>query len=106
MLVVRLRLLLSARDYAPSRLENMTPVGWKIRKNSRDAQDRLADTNVVVEETLQGIASVKAFTNEEYEKSRYRSGIMSLIGVVLRAARIRGAFGAFIHFALFGAILL
>src|SRR5207248_3671820 len=38
--------------------------GRLIRKISRDAQDRLADSNVVVEETLQGIATVKSFTNE------------------------------------------
>src|SRR5215207_9279766 len=37
--------------------------GWWTRKVARDAQDRLADTNVVVEETLQGVATVKAFTN-------------------------------------------
>ncbi len=38
--------------------------GRLIRRNSKEAQDRLADGNVVVEETLQGIASVKAFANE------------------------------------------
>ena len=40
--------------------------GRLTRKISREAQDRLADTNVAVEETLQGIASVKAFANEDY----------------------------------------
>src|SRR5262249_40470205 len=45
--------------------------GRLIRRTSRDAQDRLADTSVVVEETLQGVASVKAFGNEDYELKRY-----------------------------------
>jgi ATP-binding cassette subfamily B protein len=61
--------------------------GKLSRKVAREGQDRLADTNVVVEETLQGIASVKAFANEDYEINRYRSGIDEFISVVLRGAR-------------------
>lgn len=37
--------------------------GRFIRRNSKEAQDRLADTGVIVEETLQGIATVKAFAS-------------------------------------------
>jgi ATP-binding cassette subfamily B protein len=80
--------------------------GRFIRGISKQTQDRLADTNVVVEETLQGIATVKAFTNEGYETDRYRAGITALIGTVLRGARYQGAFGAFVTFALFGSIVL
>jgi ATP-binding cassette subfamily B protein len=80
--------------------------GRLTRKVSREAQDRLADTNVVVEETLQGIASVKAFANEDYETGRYRAGIEKFIGAVLRGARYQGLFGAFITFAGFGSIVL
>jgi ATP-binding cassette subfamily B protein len=80
--------------------------GRLTRKISFEAMERLADTNVVVEETLQGIASVKAFANEDYETARYRSGIETFIGVVLRGARYSGAFTAFITFAGFGSIVL
>ncbi|MFI5457147.1 MAG: ABC transporter ATP-binding protein [Isosphaerales bacterium] len=80
--------------------------GRATRAVSRETQDKLAETNVVVEETLQGIASVKAFANEGFEVARYRAGIQALIGVVLRGARYQGAFGAFITFALFGSIVL
>ncbi len=80
--------------------------GRLTRKISFEAMERLADTNVVVEETLQGIASVKAFGNEAYETSRYRAGIETFIGVVLRGALYQGAFTAFITFAGFGAIVL
>src|SRR3546814_15648902 len=41
--------------------------GRYIRKLSRQAQDQLAQSNIVVEETLQGISNVKAFNNETYE---------------------------------------
>ncbi len=79
--------------------------GHRTRRIAREAQDKLADTNVIVEETLQGIASVKAFTNEEYETSRYRVGVGSMIDVSLRGARYQGAFGAFVSFVLFGSII-
>jgi ATP-binding cassette subfamily B protein len=80
--------------------------GRRTRKVSFEARERLADTNVVVEETLQGIASVKAFANEEYETNRYRAGIERFIGVVLRGARYQGAFTAFMTFAGFGSVVL
>jgi ABC-type multidrug transport system fused ATPase/permease subunit len=80
--------------------------GRLIRRISRQTQDRLADTNVVVEETLQGIAVVKAFTNEGYETSRYRAGITAFIGTALRGARYQAAFGSFVTLALFGSIVL
>jgi ABC-type multidrug transport system fused ATPase/permease subunit len=81
-------------------------LGRRMRRVSREAQDTLAETNVVVEETLQGIASVKAFTNEGYEQLRYQSGLRVFLGAVLRGAKYRGVFGSFITFALFGAIVL
>jgi ATP-binding cassette subfamily B protein len=79
--------------------------GRWTRKISREAQDKLADTNVIVEETLNDIASVKAFANEDYETARYGAGVQSLIGVVLRGSRYQGAFGSFVSFVLFGSII-
>jgi ABC-type multidrug transport system fused ATPase/permease subunit len=47
--------------------------GKFIRKLSSQAQDKLAESNTIVEETLQGIANVKAFVNEAYEANRYKN---------------------------------
>jgi ATP-binding cassette subfamily B protein len=80
--------------------------GRKTRKISREAQDRLADTATIVEETLQGILNVKAFSNEGYELNRYHAGLGSFLTTTLRGARLRAAFVAFIIFALFGFIVL
>ena len=80
--------------------------GRKTRKISREAQDRLADTATIVEETLQGIANVKAFANESYELKRYHEGLGTFLASTLRGARLRAAFIAFIVFALFGSIVL
>jgi ATP-binding cassette subfamily B protein len=80
--------------------------GRKTRKIYRQAQDRLADTATIVEETLQGILNVKAFSNEGYELNRYHKGLGSFLTTTLRGARVRAAFIAFIVFALFGFIVL
>lgn len=80
--------------------------GRKTRRIARAAQDRLADTATIVEETLQGIANVKAFANEGYELERYHRGLGAFLAATLRGARLRAAFIAFIIFALFGSIVL
>ncbi|PRY52400.1 ABC transporter fused permease/ATP-binding protein [Arcticibacter pallidicorallinus] len=79
--------------------------GKKIRKISRQAQDRLADSNIVVEETLHGISSVKAFANEAYEANRYDKSLREVVKIALKGATLRGGFASFIIFCLFGAIV-
>jgi ABC-type multidrug transport system fused ATPase/permease subunit len=80
--------------------------GRRIRRNSTLAQDRLAETSTVVEETLQGIANVKAFGNEAFEQRRYSVGLRVYLEVILKSARHRAALIAFIIFVIFGAIVL
>ena len=78
--------------------------GRKVRGFSKAAQDSLAEAGMVIEETVQGIADVKAFTNESFEGKRYDRALKSFFGVTLRGARSRAAFLSFIIFALFGTI--
>lgn len=79
--------------------------GKFIRKLSKKTQDELAAANVIVEETLQSISTVKSFVGEAYESARYASGLNRVVGVALRGAKYRGAFISFIIFALFGGIV-
>ncbi|WP_028666906.1 ABC transporter ATP-binding protein [Runella zeae] len=79
--------------------------GRHIRKLSKKAQDELAQANVVVEETLQSVMVVKAFTNELLEKQRYGNALSRVVTAALKAARFRGGFVSFIIFALFGGIV-
>jgi ATP-binding cassette, subfamily B, bacterial len=79
--------------------------GRYIRKMSKKAQDNLAEANVVVEETLQNVTAVKAFTNENFEVNRYQSALSKVIVAALQAATFRGAFISFTIFALFGGIV-
>ncbi|TXE14477.1 ABC transporter ATP-binding protein [Algoriphagus aquimarinus] len=79
--------------------------GKFIRTLSKKTQDELASANVIVEETLQSISTVKSFVGEAFESARYGSGLNRMVGVALRAAKYRGAFISFIIFALFGGIV-
>ena len=79
--------------------------GKFIRKLSKQKQDQLANANVIVEETLQSIQTVKAFTSELYEVLRFRKNLSEAVNTAVLAGKYRGAFISFIIFALFGAIV-
>ena len=79
--------------------------GKKLRKVSRQAQDKLAESNTVVQETLQGISNVKAFANESYETRRYDSSLREVVDIALKGATLRGSFASFIVFCLFGTVV-
>jgi ABC transporter fused permease/ATP-binding protein len=79
--------------------------GRAIRKISKETQDRIADSNTIVEETMAGIASVKAFANERFEIVRYGKSTNDIVSVALRGARARGLFASFIIFCLFGGVV-
>src|SRR5690606_12157561 len=53
--------------------------GKYIKKLSKEAQDDIAESNGVVDETLHGIASVKAYANEFFEIARYKKSIDSSV---------------------------
>lgn len=78
--------------------------GRYIRKLSRQRQDKLAETNTIVDETFQSFFVVKSFANEWYESLRYGKAVDEIVGISLRFAKIRGLFFAFIISILFGGI--
>ena len=78
--------------------------GRYIRKLARQRQDKLAETNTIVEETLQSFSAVKSFTNEWFESLRYARSVGDIVSISLRYARIRGLFFIFIITVLFGGI--
>jgi ATP-binding cassette, subfamily B, bacterial len=79
--------------------------GRFIRKLSKEAQDQLAAASVIVEETLQSINVVKAFTNERFEIGRYSSALKKMVSTTLRTATYRGLFVSFVITTMFGAIM-
>lgn len=79
--------------------------GRFIRQLSKQAQDQLADSNSIVQETLLGISNVKAFVNEFYEAIRYKKKLDSVVRIAVKGATYRGLFASFIIFCIFGAVI-
>lgn len=79
--------------------------GRFIRKYSKNVQDKVAESQVIVEETMQGISIVKAFANEWYEIARYNLKIKEVVSIAIKGGKYRGYFASFIIFCLFGAIV-
>ncbi|NTW25339.1 MAG: ATP-binding cassette domain-containing protein [Lentimicrobium sp.] len=79
--------------------------GRFIRKLSKQAQAQVADSNTIVEETLQGIQSVKAFTNEFFEMARYRVMTINIAQTGIKNGKLRGAFSSFVIMGIFGTMV-
>jgi ABC transporter fused permease/ATP-binding protein len=79
--------------------------GKYIKGFSKQTQSKIAESNVIVEETLQGIANVKSFANERFEIARYANDIKDVVSLAITGAKWRGAFASFIIFCIFGSIV-
>ncbi|MCC7029317.1 MAG: ATP-binding cassette domain-containing protein [Chitinophagaceae bacterium] len=80
--------------------------GKYIRGTARKAQDQLAESGTIVQESLQGISNVKSFANEWFERNRYTRSINDVIKLNIRNGVMRGIFISFLLFSVFGAIVL
>ena len=78
--------------------------GKYLRRMTKARQEKLAQSNVIVEETLQSIATVKAYTNEQFEEDRYGRSIDETVDISIRTANVRGLFSAFIVTVMTGAL--
>jgi ABC-type multidrug transport system fused ATPase/permease subunit len=76
----------------------------KIRGYSKLFQDKIADANVIVGESLTGITNVKSFTNEQHEIHKYFAKTNEIKQFGMRYGIFRGAFFAFVITCIFGAI--
>jgi ABC-type multidrug transport system fused ATPase/permease subunit len=72
--------------------------GKFIKKLSVVAQDDITESNKVVDETLHGIASVKAYANEFFEILRYNKSIDQSVATSIKRAKWRGMFIGLIMF--------
>lgn len=79
--------------------------GRFIRRYAKDMQSEVAQSNTIVEETLQGIFNVKAFANEHFEINRYRHRTNEVAQLGMKGGKYRGAFSSFIILGMFGAIV-
>jgi len=79
--------------------------GRYVRKLSKQAQNQVAESQTIVEETLTGMVTVKAFTGEKFESARYAKVTDELIRTGMKNAVIRGIFASTLIVFLFGSIV-
>ncbi len=79
--------------------------GKFIKKLSVEAQDDITESTKVVDETLHGIASVKAYANEFFELMRYNKSINQSVNTSIKRAKWRGAFIGLIMFVAGSALM-
>jgi ATP-binding cassette, subfamily B, bacterial len=79
-------------------------VGRRVRRLSRTAQDRIADTSSLVDETLNAIQTVQAFTLEALQSRRYAEAVERSFEAAIRRSRVRAALTAIGTMLVFGGI--
>jgi ATP-binding cassette subfamily B protein len=72
----------------------MIVVGQRVRRLSRAAQDRIADTSSLVDESLNAIQTVQAFTLEALQSQRYAEAVERSFEAAIRRSRVRAALTA------------
>lgn len=78
--------------------------GKYIRKISKERQNTIAETNIILSETMQAINAVKAFSNEWFEVNRFGKANGKSVAISMRFAARRGIFAVFIVVVLFGSL--
>ncbi len=80
-------------------------IGRKVRKLSRDSQDRLADSSAIAGEVLNAIAVVQSHGQQSREASRFAQACEETFRVSIRRTRARTLLTAFIIASALGAAL-
>lgn len=79
-------------------------IGYRVRRLSRDAQDRIADVGAYIDETLHGIQTVQAFCHEAIDKKRYDNRVESAFATALRRTRLSALLTGVVILLMFCAI--
>ena len=100
------RMTLVAMAIVPLGAVAATYFGRVMRGLSRKVQDALAAANVVAEETIAGIRTVRSFARESHEVGRYEEAVDRSYRLAARRAVAIGGFRGFIGFVGYGAVAL
>jgi len=80
-------------------------IGRRVRRLSRDSQDRLADTSAIAAEVLNAIAVVQAHGQQQREADRFDAASQATFKTSVRRARARAVLTAFVIAAAFGSAI-
>jgi ATP-binding cassette subfamily B protein len=89
LLLTSFKLALIIFALIPTVLLTMMLFGRRVRRLSRDSQDRVADTSGLAGETLNAIQTVQAFTLEELHGRRYDDMVEKSFDTAVQRTRVR-----------------
>ncbi len=78
--------------------------GRQVRRLSRQSQDRIAELGSYIDESLQGIRTVQAFTHEDVDRLRLGERVEGAFEVAVRRTRARALLTAAVIALVFGAV--
>jgi ATP-binding cassette subfamily B protein len=85
----------------------LVPIIWygrKVRKLSRESQDRVADVGSYAEENLNAIRTVQAFVHEDRDRAFFSSNVEGAFTTAMRRIFARAMLGAVVILLVFSAI--
>lgn len=80
-------------------------IGRKVKKLSRESQDRIADASALAGEILNAMPTVQAYTQERQEAQRFSARTETSFVTAIRRTRVRAALTALIISAVMGTII-
>ncbi len=80
-------------------------IGRKVKKLSRESQDRIADASALAGEILNAMPTVQAYTQEQQEAGRFAERTEASFVTAIRRTRVRAALTALIITAVMGTII-
>src|SRR5574337_630577 len=80
-------------------------IGRKVRRLSRESQDRIADTSALAGEILNAMPTVQAYTQEPQEARRFAERTETGFTTAIRRTRVRAAMTTLVITAVMGTII-
>jgi len=98
------KLTLALAVMLPLVIVPLIAAGRSVRRLSRDAQDRIADSSGLAGETLNAVQTVQAYTLEELQSRRFARAVEASFDTGIRRTRVRALLTALGTTLVFGAI--
>ena len=80
--------------------------GRRVRKLSRESQDRIADTSAYAGEVLNAILTVQAFTHEDFDRSNFHRAVEDSFLTAILRTRMRAVMTALVIFLVGAGIVI
>jgi ATP-binding cassette subfamily B protein len=78
--------------------------GRRVRRHSRESQDKIADVGAFVEETLNAVRTVQAFSHENVDRQRFGDRISAALDAAINRIRARAFLTATVMMLVFSSV--